>query len=67
MTDDTLYAGLPDALVRLATRRHDAMAARTPIDPRRTALLALNMQNAWLAVDAPLDGIEKSRRPCCPW
>lgn len=55
MTDDTLYAGLPDALVRLATRRHDAMAARAPIDPRRTALLALNMQNAWLATDAPFD------------
>jgi ureidoacrylate peracid hydrolase len=55
MTDDAPYAGLPDALVRLATRRHDAMAARAPIDPKRTALLALNMQNAWLAADGPFD------------
>lgn len=46
---------LPPDLVALATRRREGLAAFDTISPACTALLAINMQNAWLAADAPFD------------
>jgi ureidoacrylate peracid hydrolase len=48
-------AALPAELVAIATRRRAGLAAFETIAPPRTALLAINMQNAWLAADAPFD------------
>jgi ureidoacrylate peracid hydrolase len=44
---------LPDDLVRQATYRRNGLAVFGRVDLARTALLVLNMQNAWLAPGAP--------------
>lgn len=58
MSDDER---LPAELVAQATRRREGTAAFSIIVPKRTALLALNMQNAWLGDDAPFDRGGRSR------
>lgn len=44
---------LPAHLVAQSTYRRDGLAVFGPLNARRTALLVLNMQNAWMAPDAP--------------
>jgi len=56
------YPGLPEELIRQATYRRNGLAVFGDLDPRRTALLVLNMQNAWVGPGAPfsrepLDGL----------
>lgn len=51
MSDTARY--LPDALIRQATYRRNGLAVYQGIDLARSALLVLNMQNAWLATGAP--------------
>ncbi|SDR60490.1 ureidoacrylate peracid hydrolase [Rhizobiales bacterium GAS191] len=58
MTDET---PLPPELVAMATRRRAGIAVFDHIVPRRTALVALNMQNAWLAEGAPFDAAGAAR------
>ncbi len=55
------HESLPDDLIAMATRRAAGMAVHAAITPARTALLALNMQNAWLADDAPFDRAGRAR------
>jgi ureidoacrylate peracid hydrolase len=50
-----LLYGLPAALVHSATHRRERLELFDTIDPRRTALLCIDMQRAWLAVDAPFE------------
>ncbi|MBB3182243.1 cysteine hydrolase [Variovorax sp. Sphag1AA] len=45
--------GLPEDLIRQATYRRNGLAVFGDIDPSRTALLVLNMQNAWVGPGAP--------------
>ena len=52
---------MPPELVAMATRRRAGMAVFDHIVPRRTALLALNMQNAWLAEGALFDAAGAAR------
>jgi ureidoacrylate peracid hydrolase len=56
------YPGLPDELIKQATYRRNGLAVFGAIDAQRTALLVLNMQNAWVGPGAPfsrepLDGL----------
>lgn len=44
---------LPEALVERVTRRHGGRHAYAKLDPRRTALLAVDMQNYFVAPGAP--------------
>ena len=44
---------LPEQLVAQATYRRNGLAVFDPPNPRRTALLVMNLQNAWFADDAP--------------
>ena len=53
---------LPAYLVAQSTYRRDGLAVFGPLNPRRTALLVLNMQNAWMASDAPFR-ISPERQP----
>lgn len=53
--DSPAHEALPPDLVAAASRRRAAGAAFDRLDPARTALLALNMQRAWLDDDAPFD------------
>lgn len=46
-------SGLPEELVRQSTYRRNGLAVFGEVDLRRSALLILNMQNAWLAPGAP--------------
>jgi len=46
-------SGLPEELVRQSTYRRNGLAVFGEIDLCRSALLILNMQNAWLAPGAP--------------
>ena len=55
------HEALPDDLVAMATRRAAGMAVHAAITPARTALLGLNMQNAWLADGAPFDRAGRAR------
>lgn len=57
-TPPPAYPGLPDELVKQATYRRNGLAVFGDLDPRRTALLVLNMQNAWVGPGAPF-----SRQP----
>lgn len=52
---DTSASQLPDELVRRAARRRKGLEVFGHIEARRTALLAVNMQNVWLVPDAPFD------------
>lgn len=52
---------LPADLVAAATRRRNGITVFNAINPARTALLALNMQNAWLADDAAFDKAGRAR------
>jgi ureidoacrylate peracid hydrolase len=52
---NTYVPQLPDELVRRAARRRKGLEVFGSIDAQRTALLAINMQNAWLMPDAPFD------------
>ena len=60
MTDEPDHEALPPDLVAAAMRRRAAGAAFDRLDARRTALLALNMQRAWLDADAPFDRAGRS-------
>jgi len=47
--------GLPDHIVQNATYRRGRLAVWDKLDPRATALLVIDMQNAWLAPGAPFE------------
>jgi ureidoacrylate peracid hydrolase len=47
--------GLPAELVRSATHRRGRLELFDTIEPRRTALLVIDMQRAWLAPGAPFE------------
>ena len=53
--DKDSASGLSGDLIRRAVYRRDRLAVFDRILPRRTAVLVLNMQNAWLADAAPFD------------
>jgi ureidoacrylate peracid hydrolase len=61
MTTPSDLPSLPADLVAAASRRRAAGSAFDRLDPTRTALLALNMQRAWLDADAPFDRGGRSR------
>jgi ureidoacrylate peracid hydrolase len=48
-----MTASLPPEFVASGTYRRGGLSVYGPVEPARTALLALNLQNAWLAPDAP--------------
>ena len=56
-----MHEALPDDVIAMATRRAAGMAVHDKIIPARTALLALNMQNAWLGDDAAFDRAGRAR------
>lgn len=54
---------LPPDLVKQATYRRDGLAVFGPPDWPRTALLAINLQNAWLAPGAPFRAFHADEGP----
>ena len=52
---DETHASLPQALVERAIYRRGRLAVYDAIDPRRTALLVVDLQNAWLEPGAPFE------------
>jgi ureidoacrylate peracid hydrolase len=54
---------MPPELVAQATYRRDGLAVHGPPDLSRTALLAINLQNAWLAPDAPFRAFHADEGP----
>ncbi len=46
---------IPAEIVRAATHRRGRLELFDSLDPRRTALLVIDMQNAWLASGAPFE------------
>lgn len=54
---------LSPELVRQATYRRDGLAVFGPPDLPRTALLAINLQNAWLARGAPFRAFHADEGP----
>lgn len=48
-----MSASLPPDFIASGTYRRGGLSVYGAVDPARTALLALNLQNAWLAPDAP--------------
>lgn len=55
------HESLTADMIAAATRRRAGLGVFEAIDPARTALLALNMQNAWLSEDAVFDRAGRAR------
>ncbi len=55
MTKPSVTSRLPADLIARGTYRRDRLAVYGPVVAPRTALLVMNMQNAWLAPGAPFD------------
>ena len=47
--------GLPDHIIESATYRRGRVSVFDSIEPKRTALMVIDMQNAWLAPGAPFE------------
>jgi ureidoacrylate peracid hydrolase len=54
---------LPEQLVAQATYRRNGLAVFDRPDPRRTALLVMNLQNAWFADGAPFGAATAELQP----
>jgi ureidoacrylate peracid hydrolase len=48
-------SALSDSFIASGTYRRDGLSVYGRVEPRRTALLVMNMQNAWLAEGAPFE------------
>jgi ureidoacrylate peracid hydrolase len=55
MTTPSSSSSLSEAFVASGTYRRDGLSVYGPVEPKRTALLVMNMQNAWLAKGAPFE------------
>lgn len=55
MNQQTETVGLSESFIASGTYRREGLSVYGPVDPKRTALLVMNMQNAWLARGAPFE------------
>lgn len=50
-----MTSGLSDSFIASGTYRRDGLSVYGTVQPKRTALLVMNMQDAWLADGAPFE------------
>ncbi len=55
MASSSVSSSLSEAFIASGTYRRDGLSVYGPLDLKHTALLVMNMQNAWLAKGAPFE------------